>query len=96
VAVQLQENIKLPVPLGRMLLRHLTHRFHGNARATELKVPPAPLAAPVANAATLIIRARRRRLRRDAAAWKKMTDRNLSQLREELSNLAENAQYETL
>lgn len=96
VAVQLQEKIKLPVPLGRMLLRHLTHRFHGNARATELKVPPAPLAAPVANAATAIIRARRRRLRRDAGAWKKMTDRNLSQLREELRTLVENAEYETL
>jgi len=96
VAVQLQENIKLPVPLGRMLLRHLTHRFHGSARAAELNVPPASLAAPVARAATALIRARRRNLRNNRDAWSKMTDENLARLRKDLTTLANAAQYETL
>lgn len=59
VAVQLQENTKLPVWLGRSLLRQLTYRFHGHVRASDLKVPPAPLASPVIDATTAIIRARR-------------------------------------
>lgn len=96
VAVQLQENIRLPVPLGRRLLRHLAYRFHGNARAVELRIPPAPLAAPVVSAAAALIRARRRRLRGDPEAWAKMTDENLARLREDLKTLAENAEYEAL
>ncbi|PVA11072.1 DUF2236 domain-containing protein [Pelagivirga sediminicola] len=96
VSVQLQENINLPVPLGRMLLRHLTHRFHGSARAAELNIPPVLLATPLVSAATALIRARRRRLRGDPDAWTKMTEGNLARLREDLKTLAEDAQYETL
>lgn len=91
VAVQLQENTKLPVWLGRSLLRQLTYRFHGHVRASDLKVPPAPLASPVIDAITAIIRARRRRLRNAPEAWAKMTGCNLSELRKQLRGLAETA-----
>ncbi len=96
VAMQLQENIKLPVSLGRMLLRHLAYRFHGRVKTEELEISPAFLVAPVVSVATAIISANRRRLRKNPDAWKKMTSRNLVQLREQLTTLADETQYEAL
>ncbi|MCX7567934.1 oxygenase MpaB family protein [Sulfitobacter sp. F26169L] len=96
VAAQLHENTKLPTALGRLLLWHLTYRFHGRAKAGELRVPRAVLMRPIVSAATTIIRANRSRLRANPDAWARTIARNQSQLRENLKTLANNAEYETL
>lgn len=91
---ELQTALRLPKPLGQRALSGLARRFHGNAVADDLLIPPAPITDPIVSGAIELIQRSRTKTRKNSAKWEQMIEKNMVALKEQLATLSPQAEYE--
>jgi hypothetical protein len=94
ISSMLHDVINVPSGMATPGLRALVRRHHGDAMSDELRVPRAPVADALLTPAIHVLRARRARLRRDAAAWQAAQEGNIAAAREMVHADTQPAAYE--
>jgi hypothetical protein len=86
--------MNVPSRIATPALHALVRRYHGDTMSDELRVPRAPAADALLGPAIHVLRTRRARLRRDAAAWQAAQEKNIATARELLHADPQAAAYE--
>lgn len=89
----IHEAISVPRSVSVKVLSTLAHRFHGEALCADLGLGYSATANVALDAALGVVQARRRRLRRDPAAWEAARLQNLERARTQLATMADAPEY---